>query len=72
MIVIVIFQHLKSLGVDGIIYDRIDVNSVKEVKQSIFMMEKEEEEEEEEHQKSPSQCSCNSPPRDPNVSNIRI
>jgi len=66
-----IVQHLKSLGVDGIIYDRIDVNSVKEVKQSIFMMEKEEEEEEEEeeeHQKSPSQCSCNSPPRDPNKS----
>merc|ERR1711974_46213 len=62
-----IVQHLKSLGVDGIIYDRIDVNSVKEVKQSIFMMDKEEEEDEEQ-QKTPSQCSCNSPPRDPNKS----
>ena len=28
-----IVQHLKSLGVDGVIYDRIDVNSSKEVKQ---------------------------------------
>lgn len=64
-----IVQHLKSLGVDGVIYDRIDVNSSKEVKQSIFLMDNEEEEEETTMGKpsgdasSKPKCSC-SPQRD--------
>ena len=57
-----IVQYLKGLGCDGIIYDRIDVNSSKEVKQSIFLMENEEDEDE----TSQPKCSC-TPPRE-NVS----
>ena len=32
--------YLKRLGVNGIVYDRMDVNSSKEVKESIFLTEK--------------------------------
>jgi len=66
-----IVRYLKDLGVDGIIYDRIDVNSVKPVKQSIFLIENDDLEDEDDAamgggDKTNSQlnkCSC-TPPRD--------
>ena len=33
-------QHLKRLGVDGVIYDRMDQNNEKTVKESVFLTEK--------------------------------
>jgi len=33
-------QHLKRLGVDGVIYDRMDQNNEKKVKESVFLTEK--------------------------------
>lgn len=32
-------QHLKKLGVDGVIYDRMDQNNEKPVKESVFLVE---------------------------------
>ena len=32
-------QHLKKLGVDGVIYDRMDQNNEKPVKESVFLTE---------------------------------
>merc|ERR1739844_144567 len=33
-------QHLKRLGVDGVIYDRMDQNNEKPIKESVFLTEK--------------------------------
>jgi len=33
-------QHLKRLGVDGVIYDRMDQNNEKSIKESVFLKEK--------------------------------
>merc|ERR1719266_2166545 len=69
-----IVRYLKKLGVDGIIYDRIDENSAKETKQSIFLVDQNEDEDDHEmndgeverQSKSPSaSCSC-TPPREGN------
>merc|ERR1711879_100193 len=56
-------KYLKELGVDGSIYDRMDVHNSKDVKQSVFVCP--EEQEVEKMARSPkSACSC-SPPTSP-------
>ena len=54
-------QYLKELGVDGIVYDRIDMN--KESKESIFSLDHQmaEGENDEEERLSTGSCSTKSP-----------
>ena len=51
------FKYLKDL-VDGIIYDRMDVNNCKDAKDSVIMCTKEEEEVEKMARSPRSGCSC--------------
>lgn len=39
-------RYLKNLGLNGIIYDKIDVHSAKETKESIFLVEARQEQKE--------------------------
>lgn len=69
-----IVKYLKNLGVDGIICDRIDENSAKETKQSIFLVDENEDDDDDEANDNvaehtlksrTSSCSC-SPSRNSN------
>lgn len=56
-------SKLRKMDIDGIIYDRMDVHNSKEVKESIFLVEKRQEEEELGRSSPTSTCSCSSGPR---------
>ena len=53
-------EKLKKMDIDGIIYDRMDVHNSKEVKESIFLVEKRQEEELLGRSSPVSSCSCSS------------
>merc|ERR1712173_388356 len=55
-------KYLKELGVDGIIYDRMDVNNSKDAKDKVIMCTKEEEEVEKMARSPRSGCSCSGTP----------
>merc|ERR1712156_1151140 len=63
-------KYLKELGVDGIIYDRMDVNNSKDAKDSVIICTKEEEEVEKMARSPRSGCSCSgTPPLSPSTEN---
>ena len=48
-------DYLKKIGVDGIVYDRMDENNSKEVKESVFLVDNDKDKHEHGEEKS---CSC--------------
>jgi len=55
-----IVKQLKALGIDGVIYDRMDCNNGKEVKESVFLLDVKQLQQQQQSGSS-SLCSCSPP-----------